>query len=381
MYTAYWDPNGKVWTIGPGITGPEIRKGTVWMKARCDAALEQKLAEARAQLLALSPGVAWPPGGEDSLTDFVYNVGSGHYEHSDVRKCALAGDWPGVEAHLLDWESAGGKRLGGLVTRREDEAAMIQTPGAVQSGPERGVAGSDGLPRSRMSDPSNSTARSLLPVKTTLPHVVSYVVAGLVGLASLSPTVAAIAASVPVVGPYVVPAVAFAGALVAFLHSVIPSAVPAPAVTTAVAQKKQAGFARVGMLVCIATALLTIAACASVTSFFNSPTGATTIAAAVDVAVATAESKGVSAAEINKIAHAALAADSSTSATFATVAAAVNAAVAKANLPAGDQAAIEIVEVAVSAAIQQKLNGNPSIAAAQAAVADVLKPLIAATGG
>ena len=141
MYTAYWDPNGKVWTIGPGITGPEIRKGTVWMKARCDAALEQKLAEARAQLLALSPGVAWPPGGEDSLTDFVYNVGSGHYEHSDVRKCALAGDWPGVKAHLLDWESAGGKRLGGLVTRREGEAAMIQTPARYNPGRSAALRG------------------------------------------------------------------------------------------------------------------------------------------------------------------------------------------------------------------------------------------------
>jgi lysozyme len=80
----------------------------------------------------LSPGVTWPPGAEDALTDFVYNEGSGNYANSTVRKCVGAGDWEGVKAHLLDWEYAGGVRLGGLVTRREDEAAMIQVPGSVQ---------------------------------------------------------------------------------------------------------------------------------------------------------------------------------------------------------------------------------------------------------
>jgi lysozyme len=78
-------------------------------------------------LLATSPGVAWPDGAQDSLTDFVYNEGIGNYRGSTVRKCVEAGDWAGVKAHLLDWEFAGGKRLGGLVTRREGEAAMIQS--------------------------------------------------------------------------------------------------------------------------------------------------------------------------------------------------------------------------------------------------------------
>jgi lysozyme len=123
---AYWDPAGKVWTIGYGDTGPDVVQGTVWTQAQADAALQAKLDRARQELLALSPGVIWPPGAEDSLTDFVYNEGSGRYQGSTVRKCVLAGDWQGVKAHLLDWEFAGGKRLGGLVTRREGEAAMIR---------------------------------------------------------------------------------------------------------------------------------------------------------------------------------------------------------------------------------------------------------------
>lgn len=125
---AYWDAFGKVWTIGWGTTGPEVVQGARWPKTRCEAALIAKLDRARGQLCVLSPGVAWPAGAQDALTDFVYNEGSGNYAGSTVRKCVQAGDWASVRTHLLDWEFAGGKRLGGLVTRREGEAAMIGGP-------------------------------------------------------------------------------------------------------------------------------------------------------------------------------------------------------------------------------------------------------------
>lgn len=129
--SAYWDADGKVWTIGYGDTGPDIYEGVTWTYAQCDAALLTRLDAARGQLCLLSPNVTWPDGAQDALTDFVYNEGSGHYAASTVRKCVETGDWAGVRTHLLDWEFAGGKRLAGLVTRREGEAAMIGTPTAV----------------------------------------------------------------------------------------------------------------------------------------------------------------------------------------------------------------------------------------------------------
>lgn len=129
--SSYWDAAGNVWTIGSGLTGAGITQGTTWTYAQHDAELAARISSARGQLCALSPGVIWPDGAEDALTDFVYNEGSGNYAGSTVRKCVLAGDWAGVKAHLLDWEFAGGKRLAGLVTRREDEAAMIETAAAV----------------------------------------------------------------------------------------------------------------------------------------------------------------------------------------------------------------------------------------------------------
>jgi lysozyme len=127
-FAAYLDTNANppVWTIGYGTTGPEVFAGVVWTQAQCDAALVTKLTRARQQLLALTPSdVHWPAGAQDALTDFVYNEGSGNYQGSTVRKCVDNNDWDGVRRHLLDWEFAGGKRLGGLVTRREGEAAMI----------------------------------------------------------------------------------------------------------------------------------------------------------------------------------------------------------------------------------------------------------------
>lgn len=127
--TAYWDADGKVWTIGWGTTGPGVTQYTTWTMGRCEAALQAKLDTARKSVCVLSPpNTQWPAGALDSLTDFVYNEGAGHYASSTVRKCVIAGDWAGVKTHLLDWEFAGGKRLGGLVTRREDEAAMIGNP-------------------------------------------------------------------------------------------------------------------------------------------------------------------------------------------------------------------------------------------------------------
>lgn len=128
---AYWDPYGKCLTIGYGSTGPHVTAGLTWTQAQCDADLARRLAEACGQLHALSPHVDWPPGAEDAMTDFIYNEGAGRYRGSEVRKCVEAADWAGVRAHLLDWEFAGGKRLAGLVTRREGEVAMLDAPDIV----------------------------------------------------------------------------------------------------------------------------------------------------------------------------------------------------------------------------------------------------------
>ena len=215
-------------------------------------------------------------------------------------------------------------------------------------------------------------------MKHTFAHILLYIVGGLTTVSALNP--AAITAVIPNVNVSVLTAIiGLAGAILSALHA---AGVNVTRTAPVSASAKQAGRIGIGMLACLASAsMMVLVGCAAVEKFIGSPTGAIVVAAAVDVAVATAESKGVTAAEINKIAKAALAADSSTVATVATVTASVNAAISKANLPAGDQAAVLIVETALDAAIVAKVGNSTSVAAAEAAVADVLTPLIAATGG
>lgn len=113
----------------------------------------------------------------------------------------------------------------------------------------------------------------------------------------------------------------------------------------------------------------------------TSPQAQPIIQAGALAAVATAEQHGVTAAQIQDIMRQALAADQGTAATLASVGAVINAQLVKLKLPAGDVAAIEIVEVSVGAAIQAQVGGNATLAQSQAAVADVLTDVLHAAGG
>jgi hypothetical protein len=77
----------------------------------------------------------------------------------------------------------------------------------------------------------------------------------------------------------------------------------------------------------------------------------------------------------------ALAAVAAWGASLAAVSKVVNTEIAKLNLPAAEVQAISIVEVELNAYIQVEVRNDPTLAANQAAVADVLKAFIVATGG
>lgn len=207
-------------------------------------------------------------------------------------------------------------------------------------------------------------------------HVLAYAFSALTIVAGLPAPMQA------VLGPHAGQIVGIAGILLTAAHNVdkaaiAPTMVPVPSIITAAKMFTP-------LLVLLLT--LPLGACATIQGFFASPQANPVIEVAVDVAVATAEAKGVQAAEINAIAKLALAANSSTGATLATVAAAVNAQIAKLNLPPLDYAAAQILEVAISQAIQARLTNadgtpNTDLAAVRADVATVLNTVIQATGG
>jgi hypothetical protein len=217
-------------------------------------------------------------------------------------------------------------------------------------------------------------------MKLTFPHIVAYLVGGLVSIAALNPdTVTALLGSK--LGGYAAAGIALAGALVAFVHDIWPSAAP----TLPAPVSKQSGFVTMRGLVLLASAAISIAcltaACSTIESFLGSPSGTVIVTAAADVAVAEAEAKGVKAAQINSIAKAALAADASPTATVSTVASLVSSEITALKLTPLDQAAANILVAALAAEIQAKVGNSTSLAAAQTAVADVLKEVIAASGG
>jgi lysozyme len=119
---AYQDIAG-VWTIGYGHTGKDVYEGLVWTQAQADDALLHDINAARALLEMYSPNLA--NGALDALTDFVFNLGIGHYRTSTLCKYVNAQNWPAVKTELLKWSHSNGVEIPGLLRRREAEAALI----------------------------------------------------------------------------------------------------------------------------------------------------------------------------------------------------------------------------------------------------------------
>lgn len=61
----------------------------------------------------------------DALVSFVFNVGSGAFEKSTLRKMIIANpDDRNIQAEFGKWVNANGRKLPGLVARRADEAKL-----------------------------------------------------------------------------------------------------------------------------------------------------------------------------------------------------------------------------------------------------------------
>lgn len=117
---AYLCPAG-VWTIGYGHTlgvkpGMSITKDTAELYLQMDHDLAQ------AGALRQCPGLT---GARlDAITDFVFNLGEGRLKASTLRRRINAGEYDEVPKELRKWVWGGGKKLPGLVMRREDEVRL-----------------------------------------------------------------------------------------------------------------------------------------------------------------------------------------------------------------------------------------------------------------
>jgi len=75
------------------------------------------------QVMRLCPSID-NPNRLAALIDFTFNLGGAALKNSSLRRKVNAGMWSAVPTELRKWVMAAGKRLRGLVIRREAEAAL-----------------------------------------------------------------------------------------------------------------------------------------------------------------------------------------------------------------------------------------------------------------
>lgn len=123
MAAPYVCPAG-YWTVGYGIlcqaSQPEItlQEG--------EEALSRALPVYLSHALRLSPRLASESEGRlVALSDFIFNLGPTRYASSTLRRRVNEGAWEAAGRELRRWVWGGGRKLPGLILRRETEAVLL----------------------------------------------------------------------------------------------------------------------------------------------------------------------------------------------------------------------------------------------------------------
>lgn len=122
---AYLDPV-RIPTICEGITridGQPVQLGMTATPRQCDELMRYELSKAIG-IVDLAVDVPLPETRRAALASFVYNVGPMAFLRSTLLRKLNAGDTAGACNELRRWVYAGGRKLNGLVTRREAERAL-----------------------------------------------------------------------------------------------------------------------------------------------------------------------------------------------------------------------------------------------------------------
>ena len=124
---AYDDGVG-VWTIGFGTTvypnGVKVKKGDICTEAQAKEFMKHDLIQFK-HTVNESVKVPLNQNQFDALVSLAYNIGSSAFKSSTLVKKLNTGDYQGAADQFDVWINAGGKRMQGLVNRRDREKLLF----------------------------------------------------------------------------------------------------------------------------------------------------------------------------------------------------------------------------------------------------------------
>jgi lysozyme len=113
-----------IWTCGWGSTGADVIPGQAWSQEYANQRLTIDAERFARGTLILCPNLEGNP--LCAIADFAYNLGLGRLKTSTLRRKLNAKD-PNAGNELRRWVYGGGKKLKGLVLRREAEIKLFNS--------------------------------------------------------------------------------------------------------------------------------------------------------------------------------------------------------------------------------------------------------------
>lgn len=116
------------WTIGYGTLMKDMPKGTKSItEPEARKLLKDRVTKDWYKLRPLID-VSINVNQAAALLSFVYNLGIGAFSGSTLRKRLNAGDFEKASTEFLRWNKAGGRVVKGLISRRQAERELFDTP-------------------------------------------------------------------------------------------------------------------------------------------------------------------------------------------------------------------------------------------------------------
>ncbi len=123
---AYMPTPKDVPTIGFGSTGPDIRMGTIWTVAQCEARFASTLNAFAGKVDGFLGTAPTTQGQFDAMVSLAYNIGAQAFHDSTLLRLHKEGDYAGAAAQFGRWNKQAGVVLNGLTKRRAAEARIYQ---------------------------------------------------------------------------------------------------------------------------------------------------------------------------------------------------------------------------------------------------------------